>query len=230
MIKDYLFLNQDLEYLEFTKKFLPKDLKEEIIGVRIPILRKYAKDIKDTEESNIFLNDLPHKYHEENLLHGYLLTLKIKDINEYLNRLNEFLPYIDNWCVTDTINPKIFNKYPNESYKEIKRWLKSKDEYTVRFAIVSLLQYFLKENFRKEELELVSKIKKDTYYINMASAWFYSMSLVNHYNDTIIYLENHLLSSFIHNKTIQKAIESYQISDEKKDYLRSLKTNVKKNK
>lgn len=229
MIEEYLLAHRDTQYREFTKKYLPKDSQTEVIGVRIPILRKYAREIMNTKESKLFLNDLPHKYLEENLLHGYLISLEIKDINEYLIKINAFLPYVNNWLITDTIGPKIFKKYPNRSYQEIKRWLKSKKPYTVRFAVVSLMQYFLDENYHREELELIRNIKLDDYYVEMAIAWFYSVALVKQYDDTIIYLESHLLKPSIERKTIQKAIESFRISEDKKSYLRSLK-NVKENK
>lgn len=223
IINDMLFLEQDLEYRDFNSKLIPNIDEDKIIGVRMPIIRKIAKDIKDCDYIDEFLNELPHKYHEENLLHGIILTLKYKDIDMLLSELDIFLPYVDNWMVTDIISPKIFKKYPDKVYDKIKIWVNSKHEYVVRFGVVSLLQFYLDDNFKLELLELVSKIKSNYFYVNMAIAWFYSIALVKQYDDTIKYFLDRKLDKWIHNKSIQKAIESYRISDDRKEYLRSLK-------
>lgn len=214
---------QDLEYKEFTSKLIPNISKDKIIGVRIPILRTIAKDIKDNPYIDDFLNELPHKYHEENLLHGILLPTKYKNIDTLLEKLDGFLIYVDNWAITDIISPKIFKKYLDKVYNKIKIWLDSNHEYVVRFAIVSLLQFYLDENFKIEELELVKNINSNYFYVNMAISWFYSIALVKQWNCTIKYFENRNLNKWIHNKSIQKACESYRISDSRKEYLRSLR-------
>lgn len=222
IITKKLFLLQDLEYREFNSKLIPNINNDKIIGVRIPDIRKLAKEIKDEEYIEDFLLELPHKYQEENILHGILLT-KYKDINELLTKLDIFLKYADNWVVTDIISPKLFKKYPDKAYEYIKKWIKSKDEYVIRFGVVSLLQFYLDDNFKVEVLELVKNIRCDYFYVKMAIAWFYSFALIKQYEVTIKYFEDRILDKWIHNKAIQKAIESYRISEERKAYLRSLK-------
>jgi len=222
-INKILFLNQDIKYRDFNSKLIPNIDKDKIIGVRMPILRRMAKDIYNSEYIDGFLCELPHRYQEENILHGIILTLKYKNINILLDKLDIFLPYVDNWAVTDVISPKIFNKYPDIVYNKIKIWLNSDYEYVIRFGVVSLLQFYLDDNFRIEELELIRNIKSDYFYVNMAIAWFYSFALIKQYDSTIKYFENRMLDKWIHNKSIQKAIESYRISDSKKNYLRQLR-------
>lgn len=218
-----LFLEQDLEYRDFNSRIIPNIDKIRIIGVRMPIIRKIAKEIKDNDYIDVFLNELPHRYQEENILHGIILTLKYKDIDILLDKLDMFLPYVDNWAITDIISPKIFKKYPDKVYDRIKIWINSKYEYVVRFGVVSLLQFYLDDNFKLEELELVNEIDSDYFYVRMAIAWFYSFALIKQWDMIIGYFEDRILDKWIHNKSIQKAIESYRISDDKKEYLRSLK-------
>lgn len=223
IITKKLFDNQDLKYREFKGKSIPNIDKDNIIGVRIPIIRKIVKEIYQEDYISKFLDELPHKYHEENLLHGLILSIKYQDIDLLLSKLDSFLPYVDNWEVTDIISPKLFKKYPDKVYEKIKEWLNSDKEYVIRFAVVSLLQFYLDDNFKIEELELVNNIKNEDYYVKMAIAWFYSFALIKQYDITIKYFENRKLNKWIHNKALQKAIESYRISDLAKEYLRSLK-------
>ena len=223
VIEKILFDNRDIKYRDFNSKLIPNIDKDKIVGVRMPILRKIAKDIYENEYIDDFLCELPHKYHEENILHGIILTLKYKDIDMLLCKLDIFLVYLDNWAITDVISPKIFKKYPDKVYDKIKIWLESEDEYVVRFGVVTLLQFYLDDNFRLEELELVKNIDSDYFYVNMAIAWFYSFALIKQYDSTIKYFEDRLLDKWIHNKSIQKACDSYRISDDRKNYLRSLK-------
>ncbi|MBQ2872833.1 MAG: DNA alkylation repair protein [Bacilli bacterium] len=222
IITKILFENQDLKYREFNSKLIPNISKDNIIGVRVPVIRKIAKEIKDNSYIEEFFNELPHKYQEENILHGILLS-NYKDIDILLDKLDKFLVYADNWAVTDIISPKIFKKYPNKVLDRIKIWINSSNEYVIRFGVVSLLQFYLDENFTSDILEMVSKIKSDYFYVNMAIAWFYSFALIKQYETTIKYFEDKKLDKWIHNKSIQKAIDSYRISKEKKDYLRKLK-------
>ena len=148
IIDKFLFDNQDLKYKEFNSKLIPNINKDKIIGVRIPLLRKYAKEIKDNDYIDEFLGELPHKYQEENILHGILLSLKYKDIDILLDELDKFLVYVDNWAITDTICPKLFKKYPDKVYNKIKEWINTDNEYIIRFGIVSLLQFYLDDNFK----------------------------------------------------------------------------------
>lgn len=223
IIRGMLFENQDLEYRDFNSKLIPNIDKDRIIGVRMPIIRKMAKDIYDNEYVEEFLYELPHKYQEENILHGIILTLRYKNIDILLDKLDMFLPYMDNWAVTDVISPKLFKKYPDKVYDKIKEWINSRDEYTIRFGVVTLLQFYLDDNFELEILELVSKINSDYFYVNMAISWFYSFALIKQYDSTIKYFEDKKLDVWIHNKSLQKALESYRISKDRKEYLRSLK-------
>lgn len=222
VITDMLFKKQDLKYREFTAKSIPNISIDKIIGVRIPDIRTLAKEIKDCEYIDKFLNELPHWYQEENLLHGIILSY-YKDIDLLLKKLDIFLKYVDNWAVTDIISPKIFKKYPDKVYKYIVKWIKSKDEYKIRFGVVSLLQFYLDDNYNKDILNLIKNIKSESYYVKMATSWFYSFALIKQYDDTIILFQDKCLDKWIHNKSIQKAIESYRVSDDRKEYLRSLK-------
>lgn len=222
IITDMLFKKQDLKYREFTAKSIPNISIDKIIGVRIPDIRVLAKEIKDCEYIDEFLNELPHRYQEENLLHGIILSY-YKDIDLLLKKLDIFLKYVDNWAVTDIISPKIFKKYPDKVYKYIIKWINSKDEYKIRFGVVSLLQFYLDDNYNKDILDLVKSIKSESYYVKMATSWFYSFALIKQYDDTIILFQDKCLDKWIHNKSIQKAIESYRVSDDRKEYLRSLK-------
>lgn len=223
LITKMLFEYQDLEYREFNSRVIPNINKNRIIGVRMPILRKIAKDIYNDDYTDYFLEQLPHDYQEENILHGIILSIKYKDIDVLLDKLDKFLTYVDNWAITDIISPKLFKEYPDEVYEKIKGWINSRDEYVIRFGVVSLIQFYLDDNFRLEELELVRNIKCDYFYVKMAIAWFYSFALIKQYNDTIKYFEDKKIDKWIHNKSIQKAIESYRISGDRKNYLRSLK-------
>lgn len=225
-IQKLLFAKQDIKYRDFQAPLFPNIEKERMIGVRTPELKKLAKELYDSETANKFMEALPHYYFDENQLHAFLISL-IKDYKTCLKEVEKFLPYIDNWGTSDQSSPKVFNKHKEELIKEIKRWLKSKHVYTVRFAIRMLLGLYLDESFKEEYLEWVSAIKSDEYYINMMIAWYFATALAKQYQTTIKYLEEKRLSPWVHNKTIQKAIESYHINDAQKSYLRTLK--VQKN-
>lgn len=222
IITNKLLSMQDIKYRDFNAKLIPNIDVDRIIGVRMPDIRALAKEIKDEEYIDSFLDELPHKYQEENILHGIILSY-YKDIDLLLKKLDIFLTYADNWAVTDIISPKVFKKYPDKVYKYILKWINSNEEYKIRFGIVSLLQFYLEDNYNKKILMDVKKIKYDSYYVKMAISWFYSFALIKQYDDTVKLFESKKLDKWIHNKSIQKAIESYRINDEKKNYLRSLK-------
>ena len=221
-ITDKLFKLQDIKYRDFQAKLIPNIDINKVIGVRTPDLKKYAKELVKDNNYSSFLNDLPHKYFDENQLHAFIIS-EIKDFDKCIEYINSFLPYVDNWATCDQMSPKIFKKYPNKLISNIKKWIKSKKTYTIRFGIGMLMQYFLDDNFKKEYLELISNIQSSEYYVNMMISWFFATALAKKYEDTIFYLENNKLDTWVHNKTIQKAIESYRITNEQKDYLRSLK-------
>ena len=217
-----LFKLQDIEYRDFQVKLIPGYSTDCMIGVRTPELRKYSKKMIKENNYISFLDELPHKYFDENQLHGFIIS-EIKDYDTCINYLNKFLPYIDNWATCDQTSPKVFKKHHKELLNHIKIWIKSKKTYTIRFGIGMLMQHFLDEDFKEEYLELVSSIRSNEYYVNMMIAWYFATALAKQYEKTISYIENKKLDVWTHNKAIQKAIESYRITQEQKDYLRGLK-------
>ncbi|MBR5369988.1 MAG: DNA alkylation repair protein [Bacilli bacterium] len=220
-IKEKLFKLQDKKYQEMQFKIIPNIDNSTIIGVRTPEIKKLAKDVVKGDYKS-FLEELPHRYFDENQLHAFIIS-EIKDYDECINYINKFLPYIDNWATCDTLIPKVFKKNTDKLIIEVKKWIKSKEDYTIRYGIGTLMRFYLNDEFKEEYLELVSKIKSNEYYVNMMIAWYYATALAKQYNSTIKYIENNKLDTWVHNKTIQKAIESYRITDKQKDYLRKLK-------
>lgn len=220
-IVEKLFEMQDIKYRDFNSKSIPNVDKKYIIGVRIPVIRKYAKQLYKNDCGE-FLSELPHYYLEENLLHGELISLN-NNYDETLELLDKFLPYIDNWEVCDLIKPKVLTKDYKKTYNFIRKCIKSKYTYKIRFGIVMLLTYYLGDEYRDDINNLILSIKSDEYYVNMAIAWYFSFALIKQYDKTIYIFENKLLDKWIHNKSIQKAIESYRVTNETKEYLRSLK-------
>lgn len=218
-----LYELQDKEYQAFHAKLIPNIDSECVIGVRTPALRKYAKELAGRPEAAEFLKELPHKYYEENNLHGFLLPLLYKNVPELLEQLDLFLPYVDNWATCDMMSPKVFKKDLALVYESVKKWLKSSHTYEVRFAIVTLLGFYLDEAFNPEMLQLVASVKSEEYYIKMAAAWYFSIALIKQYDTAIEYITEQRLETWTHNKAIQKAIESYRIDADRKEYLRSLK-------
>ena len=225
-IIDLLFERQDIKYRDFQAPLFPNIDKEKMIGVRTPDLKKLAKELNGSDLAKEFVETLPHYYFDENQLHAFLISL-IKDYETCLKEVDRFLPYIDNWGTCDQLSPKVFVKHKDELIIPIKKWLKSKHTYTVRFAIGMLLALYLDDSFKEEYMELVSNIKSEEYYINMMIAWYFATALAKQYKTAIKYIEDEKLSIWVHNKTIQKAVESYRINDEQKAYLKSLKISKK---
>lgn len=222
-IRETLFSLKDEKYIEFSAKLIPTVEKKNIIGVRNPLVRNLAKEIsKDEKKKYAYLSSLPHKYLEENNLHGFIIERE-KDYDKTIELLNEFLPYVDNWATCDTCTPKSFKKHKKEVMPEIKKWVKSDHVYTIRFGIEMLMCYFLDEDFKKAHLNLVCKVHNEDYYVKMMCAWYFATALAKQWDETIPVIENKKLDKWVHNKTIQKAIESYRITDEQKAYLKTLK-------
>ena len=221
-IRVELFKMQDMDYRDFNSKLIPTVDKESMIGIRTPDLRKYAKQLGKSSDVIEFLQTLPHKYFDENQLHAFIIS-EIKDFKNCIDEINRFLPYIDNWATCDQLSPKVFKKYHNELFEYIKDWLKSDKVYTLRFGIGMLMEHFLDEDFDILYPETVSNIRSDEYYINMMIAWYFATALAKQYESVIPFIENNSLDIWTHNKAIQKAVESLRISDEKKEYLKSLK-------
>lgn len=212
----------DEKNADFSAKLTPGIDREKFLGVRIPASRKLAKEIIKENEHKDFLNSLPHKYYDENILHSILIS-EIKDYDECIKYIDEFLPYVDNWAVCDTMSPKAFKNKHERLMNDILRWVDSDQTYTIRFGLKILMAHFLDNDFKKEYLEIPAKIKSDEYYINMMIAWFYATALAKQWDSTIVYIENGVLDKWVHNKAIQKARESYRITTEQKEYLKSLK-------
>ena len=221
MITDRLFELQDTGYRDFHSRLISDIPKERIIGVRTPALRKLAKELAGTQEAAAFISQLPHNYYEEDNLHAFLVC-EMKNFDKCMAEVERFLPYINNWATCDGFAPKVFKKHRAEIYEKVKQWLGSDKTYTVRFGIVTLMDY-LKADFDEEMLSLVADIRSEEYYINMATAWYFSMALVWQYNAALPYLTEERLDKWTHNKSIQKATESRQIDDKTKEYLRTLK-------
>lgn len=221
-IQKDLFGFQDLEYRDFHSRLMPTVDYERIIGIRIPVLRKYAKELFKSEEYTEFLKELPHKYYEENNLHAFLIE-QIKDFNVAIKETEEFLPYIDNWATCDCFQQRVFKKHKTELLKHIFEWLKSNKAYTVRYGINQLMTHFLDDEFNEKHLKMVAGVKSDEYYINMMRAWYFATALAKQYDKTIPFIEQKFLDAWTHNKTIQKAVESHRIDKDTKEYLKKLK-------
>ncbi len=217
-----LFELQDLEYREFHSNLVPTKDPDAIIGVRVPHLRKLAKELIKEMDVTPFLKELPHQYNEENVLHAFFIEA-IKDYDECLLELNQFLPYVDNWAVCDSMKPKVFKKHLDELVDEIQGWIESTQTYTIRFGIEMLMNFYLDEKFSAKYLDMVAGVKSEEYYVNMMIAWYFATALAKQYDATIKIIEAGVLDKWTHNKTIQKAIESYRITPEQKEYLRGLK-------
>ena len=221
-ILETLFSLQDIGYRDFQVPTIPTVPKENMIGVRTPALRSLAKELSGTAEAQGFLNQLPHKYFDENQLHAFLIAL-IKDYDTALSELERFLPYIDNGATCDQLSPKVFKKHRDTLIPHIRKWIGSAHLYTVRFGIGMLMEHYLDDYFRPEYPELVIGIRSEEYYINMMRAWYFATALAKQYDAVLPVLEEQRLDLWTHNKTIQKARESRRITEEQKELLKSLK-------
>ena len=223
-LQKQLFALQDPGYREFHARLIPGIPKEDIIGIRTPVLRKFAGGFArdHSQEAEAFLKELPHRYYEENNLHMLLVT-KIKDYPECLRKVKEFLPYINNWATCDLPAPKCFAKHKQELFPRIKEWIASEETYTIRYGIDLLMALYLDADFRPEYLELAASVASEEYYVKMVIAWYFATALAKQWDAAIPYMEQKRLPDWVHRKTIRKAVESYRITKEQKDYLRTLK-------
>ena len=220
--QELLFQLQDKGYRDFQSKLIPTIPAETIIGVRIPVIRKLAKEYGKDPESVEFLKQLPHTYYDENILHA-LLVAEIKDYEVCVKEVERFLPYVDNWAVCDIFSPAVFRKNKDELIDKIREWTASGHPYTCRFGMEMLMTHFLDEDFRVEYLEIPAAVHSEEYYVNMMIAWFYATALAKQWDAAAYYIEKKCLDPWTHNKTIQKARESYRITREQKEYLKTLK-------
>ena len=226
-IREALFAMRDEPYAQFQRKLMPTVDPARVLGVRIPDVRRLAKSIYGTNAARAFLSDLPHAFYDEDNLHGALLD-RIPNFDTAIAEVERFLPYIDNWATCDLFCPKTLLQKPDSLLSHIKSWLSSDKVYTVRYGLVRLTSWYLDgARFTPEILSLAAQVRNEDYYINMAQAWFFSMTLAKQYDATIPYLKAQKLDAWVHNKAIQKAVESYQVSPEIKAYLKTLKCVVK---
>lgn len=221
-IREKLLGMQDLKYRDFNASLIPNVDKETVIGVRTPQLRKLAKEFAKDPEIDAFLTSLPHRFYEENNLHGLIIET-IKDYGECVREMKLFLPYIDNWATCDIISPKIFKKHLPELLEEIRIWIGSGHTYTIRFGIEMLMSFYLEDAFKPEFPEMVAGVKSEEYYVNMMIAWYFATALAKQYDAVIPFIEQKRLEKWTHNKAIQKSVESCRITPEQKAYLKTLK-------
>lgn len=222
-----LFQYQDIKYADFTAKLIPNLPREKFIGIRSPEYKKILKQIKGDPVIPVFLSTLPHKWHEENCLHAALIN-KIKDYDECVDALEQFMPYIDNWAVNDSINPACFKKHKEELIGKVQSWISSEATYTRRCGMKILMANYLDDDFKPEYLDLPADLRSDEYYVNIMTAWLFSEALVKQWDAAVVYIEDHRLDAWTNNKAIQKACESYRITDERKAYLKTLKVKAPK--
>ena len=226
-IQKRLFEMQDAEYKEFQCRLMPTVDRENVIGVRTPELRKYAKELAGTPQADEFMAILPHRYYEENNLHAFLIE-GLKDYDRAVAEIEKFLPFVDNWATCDMMSPKVLKRHLPELEVKIRQWLQSEHTYTVRFAVEALMGMYLDDKFKPEYPELVAAIRSEEYYVNMMVAWYFATALAKHYDEILPYIERQRMDGWTHNKAIQKAVESYRITDEQKQYLRTLKVKTKR--
>ena len=221
-IRARLFEMQDVQYREFTAKLIPTVSPERIIGVRTPDLRKYAAELSRTEDAAVFMAALPHRYHEENTLHGFLIE-RIADYDACVAALDAFLPYVDNWATCDSIRPRCFRRNLSRLIGEIRRWMASEQTYTIRFGIEMLMCHYLDAAFDPVYLDWVADLRSEEYYVNMMIAWFFATALAKQWDAALPVIEARRLDPWVHNKAIQKAVESYRIPADRKNLLRARK-------
>ena len=213
---------QDKEYRDFQIKLVPNISPDAMIGVRTPDMRNIAKEVFKSDERDAFLKELPHKFYEENLVHFFLIAM-IKDFDECVKAVGEFLPYVDCWPVSDQATPKSFKKNHEKLLPHIKKWIASDHVYTARFGIRMLMNEFLGDDFKKEYLELVASKRGEDYYLKMMVAWYFATALAKQYDESVKYIEERKLDDWVLKKAIQKAVESYRVTDEHKEYLKTFR-------
>ncbi len=221
-IRSELFKASDEAYLKFQGSLIPGDSSSQMLGVRTPFLRSFAKILLKRPDAGTFLSSLPHTYFEENQLHAFMIS-EMKDYRECIEALEAFLPYVDNWATCDQMTPRLFKKNRPDLTKQIDRWIASERVFTKRFGVKTAMAEFLDDDFDPIFLEKIANIKDDDYYVVMVCAWYFATALAKQYPVTIKYLEDKKLTPEVHKKTIQKACESFRITEAQKAYLKTLK-------
>ncbi|MBO4745456.1 MAG: DNA alkylation repair protein [Alphaproteobacteria bacterium] len=213
---------QDIKYRDFQAGLIPTVDVARIIGVRTPALRAMARDMRDNSAD--FLKNLPHGYFEENQLHAFIIS-NIRDFELAASAVDKFLPYVDNWATCDQMSPRVFAKNTDKLLPYIKKWIKSQHIYTVRFAVLCLMRYFLDDKFDTKYVDMVANIKSDEYYINMMRAWYFATAVAKRWDKILPYFKGRALDPWTHNRAIQKALESYRVTTLQKSILKPLKLN-----
>jgi len=221
-IREDLFSLQDPGYRDFQGMLIPSNKDASMIGVRTPELRRLARTYAGREDIAEFLDDLPHQYFDENQLHAFIIS-GIKDYEKCVKEVIRFLPYVDNWATCDQMSPKVFRKHRQKLAEQAEEWIGSDHTYTVRFGIKMLMDHFLEEDFDLMYPEMAAQVRSEEYYIRMMIAWYFATALAKQYDAVLPFIENRRLDPWTHNKTIQKAVESYRVTSEHKAYLKSLK-------
>lgn len=221
-ITDALIQLQDLKYRDFQSRLIPGVDLGSFIGVRTPDLRKMARSMYGTGEGILFLSMLPHRYFDENQLHAFMLDLS-PDFSDCVEKTNLFLPHIDNWATCDQFSPKIFRRHRKELLKFIRTWIHSDHPFTVRFGIKMLMSHFLDDEFDPAYLRMVSESRSDEYYVKMMTAWYFATALAKQYESALPFIKDGILDPWTHNRTIQKSLESFRISQERKTELKALR-------
>lgn len=223
VIRAHLWELADEKYRDFHSRLIPNVNPEKIIGVRTPLVRRYARELKNEPGKEVFLNDLPHRYYDENNLHGFLIE-GIKDFDKCTEELDRFLPYVDNWATCDLMAPKVLGMHKDKTLTYIRKWLSSGKTYTIRFGIDMLMKFYLDEDFRTWQQDMVIDANNDEYYVNMAVAWYFATALAKQYDEAVkVFEERRIPDAATHNKAIQKAGESLRIPPKRKEYLKTLK-------
>lgn len=221
-VRDRLFALSDEKYADFQAKLTPTIDRKTMIGVRVPAARNLAKELYRSGAYADFLRELPHAYYDENMLHGLILS-ECKDYDACVSLVDDFLPHVDNWAVCDIMSPKCFKKNKDRILPKIVGWSASGATYTSRFGIEMLMTHFLDADFKPDYLAIPAGVRLEDYYARMMVAWFFATALTKQWDATLPYIEENRLEPWTHNKAIQKATESYRISDDRKAYLRTLK-------
>ena len=221
-LQEELFKLQDTEYRDFNSSLIPGIDKETVIGIRTPVLRKFAKEYAKSGETEQFMRELPHEFYAENNL-PMMLIGQIKDYDECISELEKFLPYIDNWATCDSPLPKCFDKNKEDVLEWAKNWIATDATYVKRYGMGVMMRLFLDEDFKEEYIQLVASVKSEEYYVNMMIAWYMATALAKQWDAAIPYIQERRLSEWVHRKSIQKAVESYRITPEQKEYLKGLR-------
>ncbi len=222
-IKEKLFKLADSKYKEFHSKLCPGT--DNIIGIRVPVLRNYAKELSQSYKIEELLKQIDNQYYEEIMLQGMLIGIEKEPFETIQTQIEEFVPKINNWAICDVFcaGLKITKKHKEKMWELIQKYLRADQEFLIRFGVVMILDFYIEEEYLPKDFEIFNAISSNDYYVQMAVAWALSICLIKFYDKTLIYLKTAKLDKFTYNKALQKAIESYRITDKQKEFLRKMK-------